>query len=198
MKKELILKIIFTLFTTISAFTNNSINSFDDNLLIEKILKYNFSNYFFVKNQSGFIIVSPKTFIGDIYVDSPNWGKNVIWPKVQGKDITYLIDNLIEKNTQSKYLSVHSSIENGYLFDYHDEYTTEYELGYSIKKYIVNNRKLYSLIDISLPYYDPINNLLIVYIQEFEKTFSARGYLIVYQIINNELEELQFIGLWVS
>jgi hypothetical protein len=169
----------------------------DDSTLIEKILTAHFAKYKFVIEKKGYTVISPTTNLPEHMLKS-DLGK-IIWPKVNDESIDDLIENLLLKNKEECEINIKSSQSNGYIIDYDLNYEKYfYKNGGGWEQWYIDHPNAYGYTSISLPFYDKERNLIIIYIGTQDHWLAGAGGLVIFQLVDNELVEIEWIGLWVS
>jgi internalin A len=118
----------------------------------------------------------------------------------QGLDASKLLEILFERNTKSIKMDIPSNKEAGYIIDY-DGVFNSYMKRYSLdgwEKIREDFPDFRGYISISVPVFDPIENMLVVYMSWGGGSLAGTGDILVFRYENGNLTLLGGVNIWVS
>lgn len=169
----------------------------DDNSILALVLTRSYDD-------EGFTVVAPETAFSHNNLNDPKEAgltkdyllKNI---KIEGCDISLLIDRLIERNKKPVRLTLKSSPEKGYVVDYEGKYKKYFEKdGGGWEKWYKENPKAHGSTHVSLPVYDSKSNIVLVYVGTQVHWLAGCGFVIAYRYEDGKLVELCRVKMWVS
>ncbi|CAF1476944.1 unnamed protein product [Adineta ricciae] len=162
----------------------------NDNKLLSLILAEDYPD-------NGYTVVESKTTLYDVTEDF------VIFDPLatSNNNGRRLLRALIEKNRESKALTIGSNASKGYVIDKDDKFSKYFIAnGGGWDKLYKENPKVRGLTSVSLPVYDRQTSLVLVYKSFSQDYLAGQGDLILYLFdeTNESLKELSRRNLWVS
>jgi hypothetical protein len=172
----------------------------EENTLLKLILKQSYPD-------GGYTVVAPDTSIFGGFSDASEETKkfksgiaaNLNIFGTNNVAITELIDRLYKRNEKPTRLTIQSVQKDGYLIDFDRKFEKYFAKdGGGWEKWYKENPKAHGFTNISLPVYDRMTGLVIVYKGTQSHWLAGRGNLILYRFQNGELKELTKAELWIS
>lgn len=169
----------------------------DDNSILSLVLTRSYDD-------GGFTVVASETALSHGNLNDPTEAKgtkgyllkNI---KIEGCDVSALIDRLIERNKKSVRLTLKSSPEKGYAVDYEGKYKRYFEKdGGGWEKWYKENPRAHGLTEVSLPVYDPKSDIVLVYVGTQGHWLAGSGFVIAYRYEDSKLVELCRVMMWIS
>jgi len=151
-----------------------------------------------------YIVVEPKTGFNrkslrtkeDIDRTKAYVKKNLIIPDY---DISALLDVLFEINQKSIPIEIDSNIEQGYFIDKEDRFGTYFKKdGGGWEKLHKENPKVGGITTVSIPAYDRVNNIILLYMGTQIDYLAGRGGITACRVEDNKLIVLNGVILWKS
>ena len=188
-----------TLTTTTTITTNLTIYSYPEeyNQILALLLKTN-------ETDGNYTVVDPKTSIGTEFLDTEEEKKNfIINVATRFRNVTYdfsgLAIKLYEINLKYKYLTLQSSIDDGYYVDYDGKFSQYFTKdGGGWEKWHREYPEAHGSTSVSLPAYDPQTGYVLVYIGTQYDWLMGQGVLGLYKYIDGQLINIDFASMWVS
>ena len=119
--------------------------------------------------------------------------------KIEGYDITFILDELFEKNKKSVPLDIQTKLPKGYKIDFENKFNKYFEKeGGSWTKLHEENPNVFGLTNVSRPAYDKKNGIVLIYIDILTGGLSGYGMIFAYKYDENKLTLLGKLGLWVA
>lgn len=120
--------------------------------------------------------------------------------KIEGYELSGLIDLLFERNKESVRLSIKASRGNGYVIDYEGERDKYFKNkdGGGWKKWYKDHPTALGFTHVSLPVYDPETGIVLVYEGTMSGPLFGSGGIIAYKYESGQLKQIGYVRLWVS
>lgn len=178
--------------TSTTTMTANQIYPEQLNTLLALILKEDYTN-------GGYTVINPQTSLGfgttreKLITDAAEFQRSTSF------DFTNLAGQLYDLNQQFSYLTLPSSIQDGYYVDYNgkfEQYFAKDGGGWDL--WHKEHPEAHGSTSVSLPAYDPQTGYILIYIGNQNGWLAGYGGLYAYQLLNGNLILVDHWDMWVS
>ena len=152
-------------------------------------------------SDGGYTVVSPETRLFPLDAKQIKQSKQYIAEQLQTNAIVVskLIDQLLERNREPVWLTLKSSLKDGYVIDFNGKYARYFEKdGGGWEKCYKENSKAHGNLTVSRPAYDQKSGLVLVYTGTQSHWLAGLGWIILYRYEKGDLKELNKVMLWIS
>ena len=169
----------------------------DENKILSLVLKRLFTD-------GGYTVVNPETRLPPLDSDDPKeirHSERYVTEHLQthGIAVKNLVDRLFDHNKKPVRLTIKSSPKDGYVIDFDGKYAKYFDKdGGGWERWYEENPKAHGSTNVSLPVYDKITGLVLVYIGTQSDWLAGSGWIILYRYEKGELQEIQKVIMWIS
>ena len=118
---------------------------------------------------------------------------------IPGHETGALLGELKKRNRKPSRLLLASSPANGYVIDYDGTFAKYFDRDQGgWEKWYKDNPLAHGYTQVSLPAYDDGTGLVLIYVGTQTHRLAGAGYLLLYQLDHDRLDELARVMLWIS
>lgn len=152
----------------------------------------------------GYTVVDPRTTLFTLSDEGSDQRSEKQYLKKElrksGFNVDSLVDELFQKNSASVRLSLASDRARGYLIDHDGRFQSFFDAedGRGWEKWYEHHPEAHGHTRVSLPAFDESTGLLLIYIGTQKHWEDGAGFLKLYNVEGDKIEEAWSVGLWIS